>query len=90
MLMQRKKINQFISHDKKLLALGLCDYSVFKRWSGLQSNNDLTFGEFYGIHVKMLKKDNLLSIKNNVNDFLREYVDEFERENTENIVEQVT
>ena len=50
----------------------------------------MTFGEFYGIHVKMLKKDNLLSITNNVKDFLREYVDEFGRENTENIVEQVT
>ena len=49
----------------------------------------MTFGELYEIHVKMLTKDKLL-IGENVKDFLREYVDEFGREDTENIIKGIS
>ena len=50
----------------------------------------MTFGELYEIHGKMLKKDKLLLIKENVKDFLRDYVDEFGREDTEKIIERIS
>ena len=40
--------------------------------------------------VKCLKINKLSLIKENVKDFLREYVDEFGREDTEKIIERIS